>query len=394
MSPKSQSVPSSEEIRHTLLTKFEEHRKLVIGVGAVLVVVVVGIILYVTLSRQAFEEHWSTLLSVDRSSPLGAEETLQKLIDTGGSDIAPIAIYKLAVIAARDKDYDRAVELLDHLEKKHGDTLFTVLPSPISQYSLPDLLRRRIESDRTWSETHSMETPDPDLSRVALVETSKGAFWIAFYPELAPEHVKSFVGLAKAGALNGTKVYVVAQNRVEFGGAATRDDDPFNDTETVETKLLDPEPGRFKISQDRGAVSAVAVEGGESPTRIAIVVGMSDLGLEKKQTVFGKVLTDRVPEMSALDEIKNVTTYGTSKDPAHRGDEYREIPDRPIEAVAIERVSIWAGDAIEDGHEWDTSTVKKPVKETPKEPAEDEKKDESSEEKGGSPTEDDKAEDE
>ncbi|MHC4861826.1 MAG: peptidylprolyl isomerase, partial [Planctomycetota bacterium] len=237
-------------------------------------------------------------------------------------------------------------------------------------------------------------------------ETDKGDFWVGFYPEHAPKHVESFVRLAKSGALNGTKVYVVTPNRVEFGGEATKDDDPFNDTPTREDDLLDSEPGRFRIKQDRGALSTVAHDGGESPTRFAVVVGMSDLGLEKKQTVFGKVLTDRGTAMEALDEIKNVKTYGSVKDPAYDDDKYKKIPDHPVEPIVIERVSIWTGDAIEDGHEWDTAEVTPPEKqkitkptqkgEDEQEPAKEKEIDEGDaggEKKGDSPTEPDEEKD-
>ncbi|MHC4859962.1 MAG: hypothetical protein ACYTDY_07700, partial [Planctomycetota bacterium] len=66
--PPKPSVPSTEEIRHTLKATFEEHKKILVALGAVLVVVVVGVILYFTLSRRETEKHWDELLLVDRQT--------------------------------------------------------------------------------------------------------------------------------------------------------------------------------------------------------------------------------------------------------------------------------------------------------------------------------------
>jgi peptidyl-prolyl cis-trans isomerase B (cyclophilin B) len=348
-------------------------------------VVVVGLILFFTLSRRETEKRWDDLLGVDRQAPMTAESTLTELLETGGADFAPHVLYKLADLARREKDYDRAIEMLDRLEEEYGDSLFNTLPSPDRRFSLVTLLRRRIASERDWRKEHALESPDPDTSRVALVETSKGGFWIGFYPEHSPKHVESFIALAKSGALNGTKVYAVRANRVELGGDATRDDDPLNDEDPQDEELLDPESGRYRIKQDRGAVSSMALEEGESPTRFAVVTALSDIGLEKMQTVFAKVLTDRDTAMEALDEIKNAKTYGKSRDAEHADEKYKEIPDHPVDPIVIERVSIWAGDAIEDGHEWDTSVVKKPEKKEPVEEAEKDEGDDESGEKGEDP---------
>ena len=85
----------------------------------------------------------------------------------------------------------------------------------------------------------------------------------------------------------------VAGNVFEFGGEASKDADPFNDVPEAENSTIEPSAGRFKVHQDRGSISNIAVDGTESGDRFSIVIAERAFDLEKRQTVFGRVLKDR-----------------------------------------------------------------------------------------------------
>jgi cyclophilin family peptidyl-prolyl cis-trans isomerase len=281
-------------------------------------------------------------------------------------------LFKLAIARFQSQNYTGALEALDRLEKEYGSSPLTSLSSLSAMRSLPQELRARILAEKSWAEDHTADRPEVDTSRTALLETDKGGVWIGFYPDLSPKHVENFVTRAKAGEFNGVSFYLVRpKNYVEFGGETSKDDDPLNDGEPESEATLEPEDGRYRLEHLRGALSSVATEKGESAERFAIVTSpFKAAELEKRQTVFGKVLMDRGLGMAALDDIQNVETYATTTNPDLRADPlYTGIPNHPLETVRIHRVSIWSGDdAIEEGHEWDTSEVKKPEpaeKETP-----------------------------
>ena len=216
--------------------------------------------------------------------------------------------------------------------------------------------------DKKWEAEHAYEKPDVDTSRKALIETSKGGFWVGFYPELAPKHVENFIRMAKEGGLNGVSFYSVRpSNVVEFGGVNSRDDDPLNDGEQDDEMSIEAEAGRYRLQHARGALSSVANEESESLDRFAVALQFYGAReLDKRQTVFGQVLMEG-RGMEALDEIANTTTYsGTSDDAIKEDPTFAGIPDHPIEMVRVLRVSIWKADQIEEGHDWETSEVKKP----------------------------------
>jgi len=68
---------------------------------------------------------------------------------------------------------------------------------------------------------------EPQFARL---ETGKGNILLVFYPELAPNHVKNFEHLGRAGFFDGTKFHRVVPGFVIQGGDPnSKDDDPRND---------------------------------------------------------------------------------------------------------------------------------------------------------------------
>ncbi len=380
MPPKTRSVPEVESEAFDYKGWFQDHLKPIVGVCGVVLVLGLGLIFFYTLKRQDRQQHWTDFIaSTLFASPYESDQVLDHLQDKTEGDLLAHTLYAQAVRFTREKDYDRALEALERLEAEGAESYLTVIPSPNMQLSVPGALRQWIEGEKAWDEEYGYEEPVVDTDRVALVETSKGPFWIGFYSELSAAHVENFVSLAKSGALNGVTVTSITGNYFNLGGEASRDEDPFNDSPEDVTDVLEPGPGRFKARQDRGAISNLAVEGGEARDRFTLVTGSRAFDLEKRQTVFGTVLKDRFPLQASIDEIANAVTYAKSPNEEIKANpEYREIADHPVEPIVIERVTIWTGDAIEEGHSFDTAEVKKPVKEA--KPAEDGESDAADEE--------------
>ena len=364
MPPKTRTNPEAEESGSRLLEWAAEKRKFIVGAGAVVILLVLGLVLYAIFKRQAEEKRWANLLEATLFSPLGSTPTFEDILENGGPEIRAHALYCLAINQVREKDYDGALENLDHLEKSHADSYLNAFPSPDLRFSLVGRIRSWIEAEQAWDKEHAYEAPEVDKTSVALIETDMGAFWLGFYPALAPQHVADFIARAKSGEFNGTSVTKVTEGMVHFGGEASKDDDPENDNPESEEDLLPPESARYKVKPDRGAVASLALEGGESPTRFVIVVGSYGFDIDKKATVFARVLDDRAPARTAVDELKNLETYGNSNDPAVKETEFAtKLFDHPVKTVRIQRVSIWEGDEIAEGHEWDVTAVKKPAAE-------------------------------
>ncbi|MCU0725830.1 MAG: peptidylprolyl isomerase [Planctomycetes bacterium] len=352
-------LPEPEVTRISLWDRFEAHKKTIVGVVALCAVVLVGLILYFTFRTKAREERWTDLISTVLYSPYSSGPSLESLAKRGGSDILPHVLLQRAMGHTASKSWDLALEDLSRLQGDYRDHYLNTLPAT-ERYSLVDELRRWVESEKAWLAAHTYVSPPVNSDRVALVETSAGAWWVGFFPELAPEHVDHFVHQAKAGAFNGTSVTSVKSTRFEFGGEASRDEDPFNDELAAPEQPLSPGAARFKIRPERGMVSFREIEGGESPTRVTVFV-LEDQEMDKRQTIFGRVLTDRYPHNETLDAIGKAVTYGSSSEAEHKDTaKYGTVADHPVQPIRIARVSIWAQGKIEDGHQWDVSAIVKP----------------------------------
>ncbi|MEN8151213.1 MAG: peptidylprolyl isomerase, partial [Planctomycetota bacterium] len=387
MNPRKNPVPAIEETPPTFMERVEENRKILVGLGVLAVVLILGIVLFNLLGRQAQEEEWYRLYSA--RPPLGNATTLGELADSGSSDFRAHALFQMAHVATMKRDYAGAIAALDRIEAECGDTLLARLPSPDRRTPLYRLLRERVAADTAWEEKHGYDDdPKIDDDRVALIETDHGAVWVGFYPEYAPKHVEAFIAKAKAGAYNDTLFYLVTPSQLRFGGETTKDSDDFNDATAAENQsYVAPDKGRYRIEHRRGMISAVAFDEGEAIEKLTINLSPVP-SLNKRQTIFAAVLKARGRGMAPLDDIRNeAVTYARSEDPLHQGERYVELAEHPVDPIRVTRISIWTKDKIEDGHTWDTSVVdaeaaeekeaeEKPADEQPEEKPDDEQPDE------------------
>ena len=153
--------------------------------------------------------------------------------------------------------------------------------------------------------------PDPlstetvaDLARYrAVLDTSAGPITIAFFPDLAPEHVRNFLRLAQSGVYDGTAFHRVVRGFVVQGGAMnTRG--PLTEKQEKRVHTLQPEFNGTKhvkgiISMARGDDPASAM------TSFFIVTGDAP-SLDTKYTAFGRV----VDGMAAVDAMDQAAVNG------------------------------------------------------------------------------------
>ena len=135
----------------------------------------------------------------------------------------------------------------------------------------------------------------------AIITTKFGQMELVFFPELAPEHVKSFLSLAKKGFYNGTIFHRVIPGFMIQGG------DP-NTKDPSKRHLYGTGgpgynvPAEFnRISHERGIVSmARSADPNSAGSQFFIVVDKASF-LDGQYTVFGEV----VKGMEVADKIVN-----------------------------------------------------------------------------------------
>lgn len=135
----------------------------------------------------------------------------------------------------------------------------------------------------------------------AIITTKFGQMELVFFPELAPKHVESFLGLAKKGFYNGTIFHRVIPGFMIQGG-----DPNTKDPSKPETYGLGGPgynlPAEFnRLSHERGIVSmARAADPNSAGSQFFIVVDKASF-LDGQYTVFGEV----VKGMEVADKIVN-----------------------------------------------------------------------------------------
>jgi peptidyl-prolyl cis-trans isomerase B (cyclophilin B) len=148
----------------------------------------------------------------------------------------------------------------------------------------------------------------------AVIETKFGNIEIKFFPEVAPNHVRNFIKLAKDGVYNGTIFHRVIPGFMVQGG------DPNTKGPNKESYGMGGPGYTVKaefnnISHKRGILSmARAMDPDSAGSQFFIVVADSTF-LDKQYTVFGEVAKG----MEVADKIVNL--------PRNRND----LPDERIE---------------------------------------------------------------
>jgi peptidyl-prolyl cis-trans isomerase B (cyclophilin B) len=154
-----------------------------------------------------------------------------------------------------------------------------------------------------------------DASRryTAQVHTTRGDFTVELLPSLAPEHVNSFVFLARDEFYNGTVFHRIVPGFVAQGG------DPTGTGTGGPGYTFEDEFNQHKV--ERGVLAMANAGPNTNGSQFFIVVAEAAPWLDGKHTVFGRVTSG----MDVVDTIVDLP---------------RDARDKPAEDVTIERVSV------------------------------------------------------
>lgn len=159
-------------------------------------------------------------------------------------------------------------------------------------------------------ETQGSSTAATAGNMVAIIETAQGAITVQFFPDEAPEHVRSFIDLAEGGFYDGVLFHRLVPGFVIQGG------DPLTKDLSARDRWGTGGPGytleqEFNdISHSRGVLSmARSSDPNSAGSQFFIVLQDSDSiksTLDRNYTVFGRV----VEGMDVVDRIASLETVG------------------------------------------------------------------------------------
>jgi cyclophilin family peptidyl-prolyl cis-trans isomerase len=132
------------------------------------------------------------------------------------------------------------------------------------------------------------EASAADLAKYrAILETTKGEIELQFLADKAPETVRQFLRLARAGVFDGTAVHRVVPNFVFQTGALAHRDQPLT---AAQQKLVINQPPEFSdVKNEPGVVSMARGEDPASATTSFFVCTGSCGSLDGKYTAFARV---------------------------------------------------------------------------------------------------------
>jgi cyclophilin family peptidyl-prolyl cis-trans isomerase len=165
--------------------------------------------------------------------------------------------------------------------------------------------------------------------KVVELKTDEGDIHIRFFPDVAPNHVKNFIDLAKKGSYTGTKFHrVIPGFMIQGGDPNTVSGDPntwgMGGAGTNLRAEFNP------VSHKRGIVSMARSNDPNSARSQFFIVVADSTFLDNQYTVFGQVTKG----MDVADKIVN----------APRG-----ANDRPNKPVSIKSVTVRDANADEKG---------------------------------------------
>src|SRR5262245_10537745 len=137
------------------------------------------------------------------------------------------------------------------------------------------------------------------------LKTSLGSISVGFFPEVAPEHVRSFLRLCQMGFYNHTAWQRVVRNFVIQGGDMGSRNPPLQMAEASGIRRLQPEFSKMKHVP--GVVSMARGEALDSAETSFFICLAPQPVLDNKYTIFGKVLSG----MDVVTKISNVPLDGT-----------------------------------------------------------------------------------
>lgn|GEM_PF-857091 len=141
-------------------------------------------------------------------------------------------------------------------------------------------------------------------------KTSLGEMEFAFEPDKAPDHVKNFLRLVRAGFYDGTLFHRVIKDYIVQGGDPnTKDDDPSNDGKGGPPWRLEPEFSCLPHVHGALSMARDMRDPASAGSQFFIVLAQSEqVSLNCKFTVFGRLVSGD----DTLERIGSVPTGGPS----------------------------------------------------------------------------------
>ena len=122
----------------------------------------------------------------------------------------------------------------------------------------------------------------------AVLETSLGSITFQFFPDKAPNHVRSFLRLASVGFFDGTAFHRLVKGFVVQGGFLATRKEPLDITQEKYVRKLQPE---FNDTlHDKGIVSMARGDDPASADTSFFIVTARATSLDGKYTAFGRVV--------------------------------------------------------------------------------------------------------
>ena len=165
---------------------------------------------------------------------------------------------------------------------------------------------------KQWDKPPEMKI-DPKKQYTAVMETSAGKITIELYPKLAPNHVNSFVFLAKEGYYDGVIFHRVIKDFMLQGGC------PQGTGTGGPGYTFEDEFNSHKVV--RGALAMANAGPNTNGSQFFIVTADETPWLDGKHTAFGRV----------VDGMDVVERLGAAQTDAR---------DRPVEPLGIETVEL------------------------------------------------------
>lgn len=379
------SIPTSEQVQETLLDRFYyPWKKQIWAAGILLALAILTFLGMREWRNRQLTDQWRRYDAAlaaggrDASAAQAAEQRvslLQQLVaDYPDDTVTPFALQEIVLAYAELERYDDALKSLDDLRGRFkgfvANSASADAPSGSGARAITERLESVLRAEKDWRAKTAYVHPEPKMDRQALIETTAGDFWIAFFPEHAPAHVENFVAVAKSGFYSGTQVYDVRKSGAttstgalsfEAGSAASRYEGPgavrdpgAHDADEPDA-TIEPEESRSTIRHRRGIVTTVVMPSGESSRRFLVVCAPAGLEttLNGNATPFATII-DKEKSFETVERIALSPTYGT--DPTTESHpETSRMRDHPFPPIWIRRVTIWRDEKLEDGHAFDTS---------------------------------------
>ncbi len=142
----------------------------------------------------------------------------------------------------------------------------------------------------------------------AVLQTTFGRIELEFFPEIAPEHVRNFLRLAKLGFYDNTVWHRIVPGFVIQGGDLSTRTEPLS-PEQMDKFVKNLQVELSELKHEKGTLSMARAEALDSASTSFFICLASQPALDGKYTIFGKVVSG----MDIVDQIGSVATFDNEK---------------------------------------------------------------------------------